>query len=74
MVADAIARGILDEEEINERTPAGRIALPEDVAGAVVLLCLPASTFITAQTLVVDGGYTMYGAAHGASQIGERLA
>lgn len=74
MVADAIARGILDEVEINERTPAGRIALPEDVAGAVVLLCLPASKFITAQTLVVDGGYTMYGAAHGASQIMERLA
>jgi 3-oxoacyl-[acyl-carrier protein] reductase len=74
MVADAIARGILDEHEINERTPAGRIALPEDVAGAVLLLCLPESGFVTAQTLAVDGGYTMYGSAHGASQIGERVS
>lgn len=73
MVADAIARGILDEHEITERTPAGRIAQPEDVAGAVLLLCLPASGFVTAQSLVVDGGYSVYGASHGASQIRDRV-
>ena len=74
MVADGIARGVLDEGEITERTPAGRLGLPGDVAGAVLLLCLPAAAFVTAQTLVVDGGYTMYGAAHGASEILARVS
>jgi len=73
MVADGIARGVLDEREIAERTPAGRIGTPGDVGGAVLMLCLPAAGFITAQTLVVDGGYTMYGSAHGASEIVTRV-
>jgi NAD(P)-dependent dehydrogenase (short-subunit alcohol dehydrogenase family) len=29
---------------------------PEDVAGAVVFLCGPSATFITGQTMVIDGG------------------
>ncbi len=29
---------------------------PEDVAGAVVFLCGPGATFITGQTMVIDGG------------------
>lgn len=74
MVADGIARGVLDEREIVERTPAGRMGLPEDVAGAVLMFCLPGSAFVTAQTLVVDGGYTMFGAAHGASEIVSRVS
>ncbi|MCY7302975.1 MAG: SDR family oxidoreductase [Thermoleophilia bacterium] len=73
MVADGIARGVLDGREITERTPAGRIGAPGDVGGAVLLLCLPAAGFITAQTLVVDGGYTMYGSAHGSSEIISRV-
>ena len=73
MVADGIAQGVLDENEITERTPAGRLGLPEDVAGAVLLLCLPDAAFITAQTLVVDGGYTTYASAHPASEIVARV-
>jgi NAD(P)-dependent dehydrogenase (short-subunit alcohol dehydrogenase family) len=69
MLAQAIADGVLSEHEIVDRTPAGRLAEPEDVAGAVVLLCSPESGFVTAQTLVVDGGYSMYGAAHPASRL-----
>ncbi len=38
MVADAIARGIVDEQLVVDHTPAGRLALPDDIAGAVVLL------------------------------------
>ena len=51
----------------------GRLGAPADVGGAVLLLCLPAAGFITAQTLVVDGGYTMYASAHGASEIVSRV-
>jgi NAD(P)-dependent dehydrogenase (short-subunit alcohol dehydrogenase family) len=33
-----------------------RDQLPEDVTGAVVYLCSPASDFVTGQTIVIDGG------------------
>jgi NAD(P)-dependent dehydrogenase (short-subunit alcohol dehydrogenase family) len=33
-----------------------RDQVPEDVVGAVVFLCGPGSTFITGQTMVIDGG------------------
>ena len=52
-----------------DRTPAGRLADPTDVGDAVVLLCSPWSRFVTGQTLVVDGGYSMFGAAHPASRL-----
>jgi NAD(P)-dependent dehydrogenase (short-subunit alcohol dehydrogenase family) len=68
MVMHAIEDGILDEREIIDRTPAGRLALPEDVAGAVVLLCSPGAGFVTGQTVTVDGGYSAFGAAHPASR------
>jgi NAD(P)-dependent dehydrogenase (short-subunit alcohol dehydrogenase family) len=29
---------------------------PEDVVGAVVFLCGPGATFVTGQTIVIDGG------------------
>jgi NAD(P)-dependent dehydrogenase (short-subunit alcohol dehydrogenase family) len=73
MVAEAIASDVLDESEITERTPAGRLGLPDDVGGAVLILWLPEAGFITAQTLVVDGGYSMYASAHDASQIVTRV-
>ena len=39
------------------RTPLGRWAVPEDVAGAVVFLCSPAARFITGAVVPIDGGY-----------------
>ena len=33
-----------------------RDQVPEDVVGAVVFLCGPGSTFVTGQTIVIDGG------------------
>lgn len=37
-------------------TPLRRLGLPEDIAEAVVWLCSDAASFITGQTLVIDGG------------------
>ena len=37
-------------------TPMGRLATPEDAGNAVSLLCMDEASFITAQTIHVDGG------------------
>jgi enoyl-[acyl-carrier protein] reductase III len=41
-----------------ERTPAGRLVEPDDVADAVCFLASPAAAMIRGQTVVVDGGYS----------------
>ena len=47
-------------EKIAEQIPLGRFAEPEEIARAVVFLASPRATYITGQTLVVDGGLTMW--------------
>jgi NAD(P)-dependent dehydrogenase (short-subunit alcohol dehydrogenase family) len=37
-----------------------RDQVPEDVTGAVVYFCSPASDFVTGQTIVIDGGQTFH--------------
>lgn len=39
--------------------PLGRFGTPEEAAGAVYLFCLPESNYISGQTLVCSGGFTM---------------
>ncbi|SEW20683.1 SDR family oxidoreductase [Luteibacter sp. 329MFSha] len=48
-------------EEVLARTPMGRIGEPEEVAGAVAFLCLPASSYVTGEVVAVDGGFLRYG-------------
>jgi enoyl-[acyl-carrier protein] reductase III len=41
-----------------DRTPAGRLVEPEDVADAVCFLASPTAAMVRGQTLIVDGGYS----------------
>jgi len=43
------------------RTPLGRIAEPHEISSVVAFLCLPAASYVTGQTICVDGGYTVTG-------------
>jgi NAD(P)-dependent dehydrogenase (short-subunit alcohol dehydrogenase family) len=42
-----------------KQIPLGRLGTPDDIVGAVLLLASDAGQFITGQTIVVDGGYTL---------------
>ncbi|MFC1885913.1 SDR family NAD(P)-dependent oxidoreductase [Thermodesulfobacteriota bacterium] len=44
------------EKHIAGRIPKGRIAEPEEIVGAVLFLCSEDSSFITGQSIYVDGG------------------
>ena len=57
-----LVAALLESEEIRRevlsRIPLGRLAEPEDIAGAVLYLASPAAAMVTGHTLVVDGGWT----------------
>jgi NAD(P)-dependent dehydrogenase (short-subunit alcohol dehydrogenase family) len=46
-------------DSIIARTPLKRWGSPEDMAAAVLFLCSEQASFITGQTLILDGGYTL---------------
>lgn len=67
---NAVAPGLVDSESLRSmapelaksvtaRTPLKKIALHEDIANAVLFLACEASSHITGETLVVDGGYLL---------------
>jgi len=41
-----------------QHTPLGRVGAPDDVVGAVTYLASPASSYVTGQHLLVDGGWS----------------
>jgi enoyl-[acyl-carrier protein] reductase III len=69
---NAVSAGVVETEALDhfpnreqmlraaqERTPAGRMVEPSDVAGAVTYLCSPDAEMVRGHTLIVDGGYSL---------------
>jgi len=62
LVKTDFARALWEDQDNLKRrtatTPLRRIGEPHEIAGAVVYLASDASTFMTGQTIVIDGGVT----------------
>ncbi len=60
-----LVEGVLANQQyydtVISRTPLGRIGEPIEVASAVAFLCAAGASFITGQTLAVDGGFMAKG-------------
>ena len=62
LVRTDFAKALWDDPDtlkaVTRHTPLRRIGEPHEIAGAAVFLAAPASTFMTGQTIIVDGGST----------------
>ena len=48
------------ERYARNNIPLGRVGRAEDIAATVLFFCLPESSFITGQALLVDGGHRIW--------------
>jgi NAD(P)-dependent dehydrogenase (short-subunit alcohol dehydrogenase family) len=61
LVTDLMARGVLDESKLARRCPMGRLGNVDEVAKVALFLASDDSSYITGQSIVVDGGWSVYG-------------
>lgn len=59
------AEGRIDFDAISRRTPQRRLADPAELAGAYIYLASAEASFVTGETIVVDGGWLAFGAFEG---------
>lgn len=63
LIQTDMARALWENEQVMDHiralTPLRRIGQPDEIAGAAVFLASDASTYITGQSIVIDGGTTI---------------
>jgi NAD(P)-dependent dehydrogenase (short-subunit alcohol dehydrogenase family) len=63
LIRTDFARALWEDPEMlarrTETTPLRRIGEPDEIAGAAVFLASPAASFMTGQSIVIDGGVTI---------------
>ena len=60
-LAQQVLQNTTYRQSVLQRTPLGRIGTTAEVAGIVIFLSLPVASYITGQTICVDGGFTKNG-------------
>ncbi len=61
LVEDLINRKVFALEDIERRTPQGRLGTVDDIAEAAVFAASDAASFMTGTILTMDGGWSAYG-------------
>jgi NAD(P)-dependent dehydrogenase (short-subunit alcohol dehydrogenase family) len=61
LVEQGFRDGSLREEAMVAEIPLGRLATPDEIAGTVLFLASDDAAYITGQTIVVDGGWSILG-------------
>ncbi|HCP00106.1 MAG: 3-oxoacyl-ACP reductase [Alphaproteobacteria bacterium] len=63
MIQGLVDAGKVDTERLNNRTPLGRLGTPAEVGQTIAFLASDMASYITGETLFVDGGWMAYGGA-----------
>ena len=61
MLQEGIDQGLIDVDAYIDRTPLGRLAVPDEIAEVVAFLASDRSGVITGQVITADGGWTAFG-------------
>lgn len=49
-----------DEQSMADQVPMGRVGTPDEIANSVIWLCSDNSSYVTGQSILVDGGWTAH--------------